>query len=130
MIVNPFFDSSKTNRILQASLDAHGIRQRALVHNIANVDTPGYRRIRVDFEEQLQKASEQLARGVDRVPAFAGVVPTMEVDMSRPLRADGSNVSIEREMADLSQNASKITQMTELLIRNYRDLKAAINGRS
>lgn len=83
----------------------------------------------MDFEEQLQKAGGRLARGAGSDQAFAGVAPTIELDMSRPLRADGSNVSIEREMADLSQNGSKITQLTELMIRNYRDLKAAINGR-
>jgi flagellar basal-body rod protein FlgB len=136
-MINPLFDKNKNNLVLQAALDGYTARHRAIVNNIANVDTPGYQRIEVSFEDSLRKASKSLMssvseetgenEGMSSVERMS-ISPRVSIDTSQPLRADGSNVSIDREMAELSKNSGKISALTEILIRNYRDLKTAIKG--
>ena len=48
-------DSNHTN-LLKTALDAYALRQKAIASNVANIDTPGYKRLEVPFESQLQKA--------------------------------------------------------------------------
>jgi len=136
-MINPLFDRNRNNLVIQAALDGYTARHRAIVNNIANVDTPGYQRIEVSFEDSLKKAIEALrphrlenGSGIDenQTVSSLSITPIAKRDMSQPLRADGSNVSIDREMAELSKNAGRINALTEILIRNYRDLKTAIRG--
>lgn len=138
-MINPFFGGNQTNLILQAALDGYSARYRAVVHNIANVDTPGFQRIEVDFEKKLQKEVRRLKPtreiagwtfGSEKSTSLKDLRPDLRVDQSPPIRADGSNVSIEREMGLLYKNSGKINDLTELLIRNYTQVKAAIRGRS
>ena len=138
-MINPLFDGNKTNLVLQAALRGRGARHSAIVNNIANVDTPGYQRIEVSFEDKLKNAvrsfdsTVNLQKRMDsaaRVRAFDGVRPMVSVDKQTPIRADGSNVSIDREMADLAFNAGRLNALTELLIRNYSKIKTAIRGRN
>ena len=136
-MINPLFDRNRNNLVIQAALDGYTARHRAIVNNIANVDTPGYQRIEVSFEDKLKKAVEGLRfQGVNagsgeserRMVDTMRITPIASRDGRQPLRADGSNVSIDREMAELSKNAGRINALTEILIRNYRDLKTAIRG--
>lgn len=131
-MIQPFFSTNRTNLLLQAAQAGHSMRHRAIVNNIANVDTPGYHRVAVEFERDLQKAAKEILQGKgqgDGTQPGSWLSPAVRLDRSRPLRADGSNVSIDREMADLADNASHLSALTELMIRNYRDLKSAISGR-
>src|SRR5690554_76657 len=45
-----------TDQLLHRSLDGVAMRQRVTAHNIANVDTPGYKRYRLEFESVLKEA--------------------------------------------------------------------------
>lgn len=136
-MINPLFDGNRVNLILQTAIDGYAARHKSIVNNIANVDTPGYQRIEVSFEADLKKAVRQL-RETDQsedsvddermVSRMRRVVPEVSIDGSKPLRADGSNVSIDREMANLAKNAGKMNALTEIMIRNYRDIKTAIKG--
>jgi flagellar basal-body rod protein FlgB len=44
--------------LLQAGLKAETMRQQAMANNVANIQTPGYRRLDVQFEKLLAKAIE------------------------------------------------------------------------
>ena len=45
--------------ILDKAADASWMRENVITNNIANIDTPGYKRQDVDFESVLQKAKNQ-----------------------------------------------------------------------
>jgi flagellar basal-body rod protein FlgB len=75
-------------------------RQAALANNIANANTPGYRRVDVDFHQVMQDA---LANG--NVPADGQLDFTPQTDGTGATRADGSNVDPDIEMADLAENS-------------------------
>jgi flagellar basal-body rod protein FlgB len=125
--------------VIQAALSGYDARHRAIVNNIANVDTPRYQRIEVSFEEELKRAiKDTRPRGrvsnsfdsFEETRPFDSFRPNVGLDRSAPIRADGSNVSIDREMAELTKNSGRIRALTELMIRNYSIIKASIRGRN
>lgn len=80
------FDSV-TFRALNSALDGLAERQRAVANNIANVNTPGYRAQRVQFEDAL---AASVGRGDGAVEASTAL--SLE-----PTRQDGSNVNLDTE---------------------------------
>ena len=110
-------------------------QQRALdvtSHNIANVETPGYRARDVDFRAALQRAFSAAAPGGEGA-AKAGVEadaapPQVVVDRDAPVKVDGNSVDLDSQMARLSENAYRITALSRMLARHYDTLKQAING--
>jgi len=138
-MIQHLFRGNKTPNILMASLEGYSARQRAVANNIANVDTPGYQRIQVDFEEKLRKEvdrlrPERMSDGSIRsgllerpLDAFS---PEVSIDKSTPVRFDGSNVRIDAEMVELAKSTAKINELTELLVRQMRITRSAILGRN
>lgn len=111
--------------MLQKMLDTAVLRHRVIANNIANVNTPGYRRHIVHFKDALAKA---VANGdTQRLGALR---PEVRESRDGPFRADGNNVSVERELADLMKNALLHRTCTELLSARIAGYRAAIRGRS
>ena len=77
-----------TSVALHSALDGLAARQKAIAHNIANVQTPGYRATRVSFEDSLRAAVDS-----GRSPA---VTPTNQSSLE-PTREDGNNVNLDTE---------------------------------
>ena len=118
-------------------------RQRVIAHNIANVSTPGYRAKHLDpraFQESLKDALD--ARKADRSKPFAiagngqaetgdsgflEVTPS-ELPPQNVLFHDGTNTSIEREMADLAETGMAHELAAALLRGNFDGLRKAIRG--
>ncbi|HYF93963.1 MAG TPA: flagellar basal body rod protein FlgB [Symbiobacteriaceae bacterium] len=107
-------------RILERGLEAASLRQRILAHNVANVATPGFKRSRVEFEDQLAVA---LAEGQDP----DAVVPRVEVDKDSEGRPDGNNVDIELEMTRMAENQIFYAALTRELSNQFERLRMAIN---
>ncbi|MEZ5967104.1 MAG: flagellar basal body protein [Planctomycetota bacterium] len=75
-------------------LDAMALRANVIAHNVANQNTPGFKRFEVVFEEGLREA---FRRGDDP----SSVVPTVRHDMSGPPGVN--NVSTTQELAELDK---------------------------
>jgi flagellar basal-body rod protein FlgB len=92
----------ESKNIVHKSMDAAWIRNQAIAENIANVDTPGYKRKIVSFEEQLrQEMSRSDFKNSD--------VENIEIRVEREntnlsYRLDGNNVDIDTETAALAKN--------------------------
>lgn len=83
---------------LERAMSGAGLRQATLAENLANANTPGYRRRDVDFHGELRGALE---RGADmREAGFA-----VRTQAGGAMRADGNGVDIDVESAQLAQNA-------------------------
>jgi len=120
--------SDVTLAAMSKVLDATAARHRAIAHNIANVDTPGYTRRDVSFHEQIARA----LNGADERPLVAAsrvseVQPRSLVDADSPSRADGNNVDIDREMASLAQNTLEYEAAAEILKVKLDMLRAAVS---
>ena len=129
---------------LVATLSYAEQRHRMIAENIANMGTPGYQAKQLDEDEFQRALGEAFERRADdaRKPFVveSGQVRTDErgslrVTPSRKpvdniLFHDGTNLSVEREMADLAENAM-MHQMTTTLLKDRLDgIQKAIRGRS
>lgn len=127
-MVDPIFQSD--NYVLARKLlDAAVVRQEAIAANIANAETPGYRRVDLapDFAEQLKA---RLAAG-DLSAAAGTLKPSLAPDPSaRSLRPDGNSVEIEHELLAMNRNAVEHEYLTQIISQNIKQLKMAITGRT
>ncbi len=123
--------------VLHKSLDAYSMRQKSISDNIANVDTPGYRRSEVGFEEDLKAAlnkrglfgyrtdPKHLSVGKPRIDDVKHI-PFIPKDES--LASGKNNVDIDREMSELAKNQIRFTYAARFMERSFNKLKSAIRG--
>ncbi|MBP3960872.1 flagellar biosynthesis protein FlgB [Gemmata sp. G18] len=102
-------------------LDTSALRHRVIAQNVANVNTPGYRRQTVAFESDLARA---LASPTSDAPVRSRIVTA-----DGPERADGNTVDIDREMNDMTKNALLYQAATQIMASRVASLRAAIAGR-
>lgn len=134
------FPDDLTTEVLTASLRGHNARNTAIANNIANAETPGYKRIDVSFEAALAQAVEsdrsRLSRGESSLPSFGS--STRAIDDFNPgirsidtttMRVDGSNVDPDDEMAQLSANTLAHQTVVSLLDKRFAQFRTAIMGR-
>jgi flagellar basal-body rod protein FlgB len=112
-----------TQLALERALQGAGLRQQALSNNLANVNTPGFKRSDVDFHTSLAAA---LAGGE---PAVAGASFAMQTDSSTSMRADGNNVDVDQEMASLTENASEYQALAAVAKSRLQMIQTAIGSR-
>jgi flagellar basal-body rod protein FlgB len=105
---------------LERALQGAAVRQAAIADNIANVDTPGYRRRDVDFQSALRDA---FADGRDAVD---GLRFSAELDGSAPVRLDGSTVDVDREASAQARNGMTYQALTSVLKAREDILRSAI----
>ena len=123
---------------LSAAMRGLGLRHTALAQNVANADTPGYRRVDVQFEGALAEAvaadREGAApggrEGMRRAPASAtGQVDAEVGSGGAAMRVDGGTVDADQEMAALAANQLAYQTVTALLSKKFGQLAYVINGR-
>lgn len=129
--------SDSTLMALEKALDASSLRQKVAAHNIANVNTPGFKRSYVAFEEELQQAlgrSNRLslrkadARHMGQARNLPEVVPQVRKDLSTSMRPDGNNVDIDVENAELAMNTIMYNAAATRLNQKLQQLRYVING--
>ena len=105
-------------------------KQVVAAGNIANVDTPGYRTRDVQFDDVLAGQLEQLGvrqtAGGASTPPLLGGPSTVEAP-NLPVRRDGNNVQIEREMLQLSGASNEFSAAQTALAAKFRLIRYAIN---
>jgi flagellar basal-body rod protein FlgB len=114
------FDTTQIG--LERALSGSALRQQAIAENIANVNTPGYRRQDVDFQSALHAAWNQGEQAVSQVS------PAVSVDQSSVMRADGSSVDIDDEAATQAQNGLQYEAISTVLKTRISILKTAIGN--
>ena len=125
-MIDPIFNS-ENYLLTRKLLDGVALRQEAIAANIANAETPGYRRLDVtpNFAEQLRSS---LASG-DLVRGNNSIMPTLVEDAhARALRPDGNNVEIEKELLEMNKNSIDHEFLTQVITSNIKQLKMAITG--
>jgi flagellar basal-body rod protein FlgB len=110
------------------TLDAVAVRQEAIASNIANLETPGYKRVDLapSFRTELDRA---VASGDPQ--QLASLKPSLAVDTNAvAMSQDGNTVNLENEMVQLNQNAMVHTLETQMVSTMLMRLKMAITGKS
>lgn len=115
--------------VLDKAADASWMRQEAISNNIANVNTPGYKRQDVAFEDSLQEAiSNSHYRSTDEKVANlskADLRIRSYTDSSGfAYRLDGNNVDIDTENAALARNQLKYNALVDSINHEFSMIKA------
>jgi flagellar basal-body rod protein FlgB len=108
---------------LSKLMDAAELRQRVISHNLANVNTPGYRRLDVDFEEALAKQVKAGQSELSSVPE-----PQIHEEQGLPSRADGNNVDVDREISQLNRNSMMFQTYSQLVASQLELMRRAIRS--
>ncbi|MCH5271229.1 MAG: flagellar basal body rod protein FlgB [Lachnospiraceae bacterium] len=118
--------------VLDKAADASWLRNQAIDNNIANVDTPGYKRQDVAFESELKKAlgrSSNTSNMDQRVAAIrtAQLQPKAYTDLvGYSYRLDGNNVDIDTENVMLAENQIKYQGLMNSISQEFENLKAVM----
>jgi flagellar basal-body rod protein FlgB len=112
------FDTTQIG--LERALSGSSLRQQAIAQNIANVNTPGYRRQDVDFQTALHQAWD------DGESKVEGVTPSIQTDPTSVMRADGSSVDIDVEAAQQAKNGLQYEALSSVMKTRNAILKSAI----
>jgi flagellar basal-body rod protein FlgB len=108
-------------------LDITALRQEAISSNLANLETPGYKRLDVDpgFEAELARALQ-----AGDISAIQQARPSLAADPAAVSgRRDGNTVQLEQELMALSQNSVAHAVQTQLITGSLGKLRVAISGR-
>jgi len=108
--------------IIEAGLNVAELRHKVYSANIANVDTPGYKKYRVSFEEKLQEALKNNEDISDVQPEIVRVNQTS-------FRNDGNNVDIDGEIVLMNQNTLKYQALSQLAQWFFDRYYTVIGGR-
>ena len=117
-------DLSSELSMLSRLMDATSIRTRVIAHNLANVNTPGFTRSKVVFEEEFSNA---LQRG-DKAQA-RDVRPEVTLDKGGDVKPDGNNVHMEKEMAERVKTTILYNIVEKIISGRIKGLRTAIQGR-
>lgn len=97
-------------------------RARVVAGNIANQNTPGYKRREFAFEELLAQEMEKGKHDLGHV------MPKTLIDRDSPSRGDGNNVVIEQEVGYLRESSLRYDMYAAILRSRVSMVQSAING--
>jgi len=130
---------NKTNGpVLQKTMDASMLRARAIANNVANVNTPGFERVEVTFENELRRA-------LDRTRLKGARTDQKHLDIGRKdignvnaaaykpadftLPSGVNNVDIDMEMAKMAENQIQFNFASTALRGVFRKINSAIQAK-
>ena len=114
--------------VANKALDAVVLREKAIANNIANLETPGYKRIDLapNFEAELERAS-----ATGDLQQIKTLNPTLAVDTTAVSSSrDGNTVHLENELMQMNQNAMTHAFETQLISGMLSRLQMAITGKT
>lgn len=124
-------------KILEKAIDGTVMRNEAITQNIANIDTPNYKRKSVAFEKVLSDAMDgsnfRGFRTDKRHIPIGGTdlnnanITVTEDNAALEMRLDGNNVDIDAEMALMAKNSIIYNALVQKLSGQFKNLKSVIS---
>ena len=103
-------------------LDLASTQAKLTAQNMANVDTPGYKAVGIDFEAEMRAAMAGVEQGRGPQPLHSGLEDGL---VARP---DGNNVSMDRESLNLAEAQLKFKTGVAVLRQQYQMVMDAIHA--
>ena len=110
---------------LQRYMDVTSFRQSLIAANMANVDTPNYQTVDVDFQSALRAAENQMLPESQVQENLGREVRPVPGLLQRP---DGNNVSIDREGTLMAQTQLEFSTAVAILREEFHRIQMAIEG--
>lgn len=130
----------KTNLpVINNTLDAAMLRTRVIANNVANINTPGYKRVEVSFEKELRNAldSTKLKGYADNDKHLqlgrldlSAVAPKAYTPIDPTLASGVNNVDIDTEMAKIAETQITYNYGIKFGQGIFKKLNAAIQAKS
>ncbi|MGE5614477.1 MAG: flagellar basal body rod protein FlgB [Bacillota bacterium] len=124
-------------RLREKALDAAWLRNEVIAHNIANVDTPGFKKSTVEFEEHLENALgsgsfKGFTTDSRHIKIGSGDADSVKIRVTKnyrnlSTRLDGNNVDIDSEMASLAKNNIRYNTLVQSISSGYQRLLSVIS---
>jgi flagellar basal-body rod protein FlgB len=117
-------DMSKINEIFDiigAGLNAETVRQKTIANNVANLQTPGYRRLDVKFKDVLAQALESGDQNFDEIQ------PEVFQPNETPVKSNGNDVNLEMEVGQMVDNSLRHRTLIRLLNKKYQQIDLAMD---
>ena len=118
--------------MLDKAADAANTRNEIITNNLANVDTPNYKRKDVSFQSYLQQAlvgddslDERIAGINTHLSDFSGYIYTDSSSLS--YRLDGNNVDVDTENSMLAQNQIRYNTLIEQIGQEFARYKTVLS---
>ncbi|MDQ0337259.1 flagellar basal-body rod protein FlgB [Caldalkalibacillus uzonensis] len=127
---------SGTFGLVEKALDAAALRHTTIASNIANADTPYYKRRDVSFAAELQKAVDRRNQSLSayrtdrRHLPFkhqTSLEPRVIIDQHTMYNHNGNNVDMDFEMAELAKNQIKYHALIDRANGHLQKLRTVIN---
>lgn len=106
----------QTYNLMKSGLNAAQLRSKTIANNIANINTPNYKRKYVKFEETLNNVNK------------TGKIE-VKTDTSGSVRTDGNNVDLESEKVNQAANTLMYNGLISLTNSKLSMAKSVITGR-
>lgn len=146
--------TSLTSQAMNKAMDGLSKRHKAIASNLANVDTPNYKRRDVTFEGALNQAIHDVknvgslehkqasndeilpmrtTRG-EHIPlgntssSLDDLNPSISESEDEQYRNDGNSVDVETEMVQLAKNTQRYTALAKMESGYFRSLRTVISG--
>lgn len=138
MFVNSNF--GKTVAILQRSMDVATLRREVIANNIANADTPNFKRSTVNFEAQLKRVldgektkaqpeaflTDPRHIAFDQKVDWQDVKPVRVLDYLTQSKNNGNNVDLEEELMTAQQNQMMYNLMAQAAANEFNQLNIVL----
>ena len=119
--------------VLKSAADASWLREEVLSNNIANVDTPNYKRQDVEFKTYLNSAIEQsgkpkatLTQKINNVDLSNIKTRTYTDNSAFSYRIDGNNVDLSTENVELAAEQINYNALIDSMNNEFSRFKAVI----
>ena len=119
--------------VLKTAADASWLREEVLTNNIANVDTPNYKRQDVEFTTYLKSALEQagtpastLTQKVNEANLSGITTMTYTENTTLSYRMDGNNVDLSTENAELAAEQINYNALIDSMNNEFTRMKAVL----
>lgn len=119
--------------VMDRALDASSLRETVISNNLANVNTPGYKRREVDFEGLLRQELDKIKwtsldekmQDVQMTHLDAGVHYDMQA-YGYDYRLDGNNVDVDVENVELASEQLRYQLISDSVTQEFSRLRAAM----
>lgn len=138
MFVNS--DFGRSIALLQRGMDVASLRRDVIANNIANADTPNFKRSTVNFEAQLKRAIESENNRVqpqafltdprhipfDQKMDWQDVKPVRVLDYLTQSKNNGNNVDLQEELMSAEQNQMMYNLMAQAAANEFNQLNIVL----
>jgi flagellar basal-body rod protein FlgB len=108
-------------------LDVTARRQQAFAANIANLDTPGYKAMDVEFKEELSSSLRMASTSPAHLTPPGAESSTRFIEAEGKLKANGNTVDIDTQMTEMTKNGLQYVTLVQYLNQKLKTLRSSLN---